>query len=157
MKSAAEISPETVTQRALRSENGPSRSKPHRVHQLPRIRNFQQHYLAGRERSRLELANPFRSVDAKYVLVARWLRLSEIFAGCDLLRDQRLSNQPEFLRRENVRPQIQIIFIVVDNLEGKHIPGRGAACCAPARQDQSAISALILSRQNKIRQSQQRP
>src|SRR5712675_1559154 len=140
MKSAAEISPEAVTQRALRSENGPSRSKPHRLHQLPRVWDLQQHHLAGGQHSGFQLADPLRSMDAKYVLIARRLRPHEIFARRNLLRDKRLGNQPKLLRRENMRPQIQIIFIVVDNLKGKHVLGRGAAWCAPARQDQSAIA-----------------
>src|SRR5882762_8242354 len=130
MKSAAEISPEAVTQRALRSENGPSRSKPHRLHQLPRVWDLQQHHLAGRQRSGFQLANPLRSVDAKHVLITRRLRLHEVLADGNLLRDKRLGNQPKLLRRENMRPQIQIIFIAVDNLKGKHVLGRAAACCA---------------------------
>jgi hypothetical protein len=71
-------------------------------------------------------------MDAKNVFVACRFRLHKIFWAGNFLRDERFCDESKLLRRENVRAKIQIIFIVVDNLEGKHVSRRGAASLRPS-------------------------
>jgi hypothetical protein len=71
-------------------------------------------------------------MDAKNIFIDRRFRLHKILAACNLFRNERLRNEPKLLRRKNVRPKIQIVFIVVDNLEGKHVSRRGAARLRPS-------------------------
>src|SRR2546430_2588642 len=50
----------------------------------------------------------------------RVLFRSEIFAGGDGLIFQGFGNEAEFLRGEDVRAEVEVVFIVVDEFEGKH-------------------------------------
>ena len=95
-----------------------------RFHQFGRIRHFQFHHVAGCERARFQLAHPVRRMNAQNVLVARDLRAQEILGYSYVFTEQHFVDQTEFLRRKDVRAEIEIVAFVIDQFERKHGIGR---------------------------------
>src|SRR5258708_559754 len=128
MESSAKIRTESVLHRRLCAENPSTPGQPNPFNQFFRIGHFQRHHFAGRERSSLQLSNPVRRVHAQDIFVACGILAQEIFFRSDVFAEKHFVNKPEFLRRKNVRPKIQIIALVIYQLEWKkcrHRPKSG--------------------------------
>ncbi len=54
------------------------------------------------------------------VFVRRGLRQQEIARLRDSLREQRVVDQPEFFRGENVRSEVQIVLRMINDLKRQH-------------------------------------
>jgi hypothetical protein len=56
----------------------------------------------------------------KDILVRRRLRSQKIFGPGHVRLDQLARDTPVFFRRKNMLPNRQVVFVAVDELEGKH-------------------------------------
>ena len=76
-----------------------------------------------RERSGEELAHVVRRMDAQNVFVRGGLGREKIFGRGKAFRQETVVNQAIFLRGENVRAEVEIVGVVVDQLERQHDGG----------------------------------
>src|SRR3972149_4822920 len=98
----------------------PPRRQPHGAHELRRVGPLQPQDLRGRKLPGLELPHPLLAVDQQDVFVGRGARLEEVFRRGDLLGQALLPDELVLHRREDVRAQVQVVPVRVDELEGEH-------------------------------------
>ena len=120
VEAAAQIRGKSVLQRLAPGQRRSSRRQPKRLSGRLRKRNFQLHPFAQRQGIGLQFVHVGRRVHAQNVFVRRGLRLQEIARLRDSLGEQRVVDQSEFLRGENVRAEVQIVLRVINDLERQH-------------------------------------
>src|SRR5262249_41938123 len=85
--------------------------------QLLRIRNLQQHDFACSKGPRFQLAHPSGGVHAQNVFIASRIGLKKILLACQTFAQKQFVNEAEFLRKENVGAEVQVVAVVVDEFE----------------------------------------
>lgn len=72
------------------------------------------------ERAGFEFVEVFGRVDAEDVVVRCGSRRDEIGWSREFLRDKRVAHQAVFLRRENVRAEVKVVFEMIDERKRRH-------------------------------------
>jgi len=79
------------------------------------------------QRAGAQPLHPIPVVDQQQVGLASRLGLDQILGGGQAIPQQPFAEQTEFLRRENVVAQVQVVARMIDQLEGQHAGWLGAS------------------------------
>jgi hypothetical protein len=91
-------------------------------------------------------------MDAKDIRVSRGLRLQEVFLCGDAIREELVVDHAVFARRKDVRSEIQIVEIVVNEFEWQHGPVRLPRSFLQRKRDEhgSLLTLDLKSRRVKL-------
>ncbi len=125
MKAAAKVAAKTIAKGRLRSGNRSAGGQPEGTNKLRGIGDFELHDIAEGEGTSLQLADPVFGVNTQNIRVGGWLGAEEIGVGSDAILHQLVGDEAVLLGRKHVGAEVQIITLVVDKLEGKHVASYG--------------------------------
>ena len=114
MKAAANVRGAAVREGALPCFDGAARAEPAGLDEFFGVRNFHAQLFDGAERAGLEFVDVFARVDAQNVFVGGRRGRNEVCGRGEFLFDKRIVDEAVFLRRKNVRAEMKIIALVVD-------------------------------------------
>ena len=120
MEAATEVASKAVTKSGFGGHDGAAGSKPEGSHEFGRIRDLEFHLFAVRKRAGFEFLDPVRGVDTKDVGVGGRFGAEEVVDLSNAVVEEFVVNKAEFLRREDVGAEVEIVPFVVDEFEGEH-------------------------------------
>src|SRR5215470_10077786 len=100
METPAQVAGKAIAKSQLARENRTAGGQPDSLHEFGRIRHFELHDFAGGQRAVPELADPFRRVHPKEVLVSGQSGLNEVFPQGDAIAQKEFMDEAELLRRK---------------------------------------------------------
>ena len=120
MESAAEVEAQTVFQSQARGQDGAAGGQPESFHHLARIGDLQAQNVLVAQGAVAQLGDPLGDVHQQDVFVRGGGRLDEILGRGETRADQAVVQPAVFLGGEDVRAEVQVVALGVDQAEGQH-------------------------------------
>jgi len=120
MEAPTEVASKAVAKSGFGGQDGTASSKPERPHQFGRIRDLEFHLFAVRKRAGFEFLDPVRGVHPKDVCVGSRFGAEEVVELGNAVVEEFIVNETEFLRRENMGAEVEVVAFMIDELEGEH-------------------------------------
>ena len=85
-----------------------------------RVGYFELHFFAAGQRAGFKFINPIGGVDAEDIFVCCRFGPEKVRLGGDMVGQEFFCDQAEFLRGEDVRAEVQVVALVIDEFEWQH-------------------------------------
>ena len=105
---------------AVSGFDGAAGGEPDGVDEFFGVRDFHAEDFVGSERAGFEFVNVGGSVDAEDVVVGSRLGRDDVGGGDEILGDEGVADEAVLLRRENMRAEVKVVIVVVDDGDGWH-------------------------------------